>query len=291
MAKYLILSDIHNRINAAQRIIDTVSHDTCILLGDYFDSYYDLPEDAKNTAIWLKEKVLYNPNIIPLFGNHCASYIFNHNIHIRCSGYTDEKNIAINKILNDDDKSRFKVYAVADGYVCTHAGLTNPLWKNFSSKFEQRENETKLKFFERVLSKYVDDNVSEAKNNKVPELFSAGWERGGYQQHGGVNWVDWDSFSPINGINQIVGHTIHSSPQVCIQYAGGGIKKKDVSEYYLSDTNDEKQHLSISYGLDTASRHYMVIEDGVVDIFHIETGISLKNVKNIYLPENPMSGL
>lgn len=291
MSKYLILSDIHNRINTAQRVIDTVPHDRCILLGDYFDSYYDTAEDARNTAIWLKEKVLHNPKIIPLFGNHCASYIFNDNFYLRCSGYRDEKNAAINAILNDEDKSKFKVYHIAHDHVFSHAGLTNGLWNQYSAKFDPNENETKLEFFDRVLSYYADENVNKARNNQDAELFNAGWDRGGRQSNGGINWIDWDYFAPINGINQVVGHSIHSCPQICIQKVGGGVKKKDITEYYIDDMDKKEKYLSVSYCLDTVSRHYMLIEDGDVNVFHIATNTNLKDVRNIYLPESPMSGL
>lgn len=291
MTKTIVFADIHHRYKTVQRIIDSVPHDNVILLGDYFDSYYDTAEDAKNTAIWLKEKVLHNPKIIPLFGNHCASYIFNNNLHLRCSGYRDEKNAAINKILNDDDKSKFKVYHIADNHVFSHAGLTNPLWRSYSAKFDEKDGESKLEFFDRVLSYYAEENINKAKSNKNAELFSAGWERGGYQQHGGINWVDWDYLAPINGINQVVGHSIHNCPQICIQKQGGGVKKKDITEYYIDDLDKNEKYLSLSYGLDTMSRHYMLIEDGDVNIYHIETTTNLKDVRNIYLPENPMSGL
>lgn len=287
----LVFSDIHHRYKTVQRIIDSVPHDNVILLGDYFDSYYDLADEAIDTAKWLKEKVLHNPKITPLIGNHDASYIWNNNFYLRCSGYGDEKNIEINKILNDDDKSKFKVYHIAHNHVFSHAGLTNPLWKYYSAKFDEKDGETKLEFFDRVLSYYAAENVNKVKSNQNAELFAAGWERGGGQQHGGINWVDWDYFAPINGINQVVGHSIHNCPQICIQKQGGGIKKKDITDYYIDDMDKKEKYLSLSYGLDTQSRHYMLIEDGDVNIFHIETNTNLKDIRNIYLPESPMSGL
>ena len=79
----LVISDVHNRIIRAQSIIDKVPHDKLVLTGDYFDSYgegADAAEYARNTAVWLKEKILHNPKAVALLGNHDTSYIFDNNI-------------------------------------------------------------------------------------------------------------------------------------------------------------------------------------------------------------------
>jgi hypothetical protein len=288
----LVVSDIHNKISVAQRVIDSVPHDKCILLGDYFDSCGDTPYEAKKTAIWLKECVLHNPKIVALMGNHCTSYVFNNNAHFVCSGYSPDKDTAINSVLNEEDKSKFGVYHIDQGYVLSHAGLTNALWKEFSSKFtEQGIDETKIQFFDRVMKVVTNEAVEAAKSNNDTMLFAAGWDRGGRQKNGGMTWVDWETLSPIKGINQIVGHSTHQVPQVMIQKVGGGLNKKDISEYYITDFDKNKTYLSLSYGLDTSLRHYALIEDGNIDIFHIETNMNLKYVKDIYLPYSPMGEL
>jgi hypothetical protein len=183
--------------------------------------------------------------------------------------------------------------------VFSHAGLTNKLWKKYSSLFvEQGETETKLEFFDRVMKVVSNEAIEAANSNNNVELFGAGWDRGGYQQYGGINWVDWNTFGPVNGINQIVGHSIHRVPQILLQHKHGGFVKQDVTEHYkLLDAANKLdkpfdiEYLSVSYNLDTESNHYAVVEDINVDIFHIDTGINLKNVKEIYLPDSSMSGL
>jgi hypothetical protein len=308
MTKILILSDIHNKVLTAQKVIDRVSHDKCILLGDYFDSYGDTPEDARKTAIWLKECVLHNPKIVPLMGNHCTSYIFDNNIHFRCSGYTPYKSIAINDVLNVEDKSKFHAYHIDQNHVFSHAGLTNKLWKKYSSLFvEQGETETKLEFFDRVMKVISNEAIEAAISNNNVELFGAGWDREGFQQYGGMNWVDWRNLAPINGINQIVGHSTNTIPQILMQKEGGALSKKDVIEHYKLQANIEKykliskqpvsaniiepKYLSVSYNLDTNSNHYMVIEDGVENIYDLQTHINLKELGNYYIPDNQMNTL
>ena len=298
----LVIPDIHNRIIRAQSIIDKVPHDKLVLTGDYFDNHGEganAAEYARNTAIWLKEKILHNPKAVALLGNHDTSYVWSNNIHFRCSGYTPYKSIAINDVLTSEDKSKFGVYHIDQNHVFSHAGLNNKLWKKYSSLFvEQGETETKLEFFDRVMKVVSNEAIEAANSNNNVELFGAGWDRGGYQQYGGINWVDWNTFGPVNGINQIVGHSIHRVPQILLQHKHGGFVKQDVTEHYkLLDAANKLdkpfdiEYLSVSYNLDTESNHYAVVEDINVDIFHIDTGINLKNVKEIYLPDSSMSGL
>ena len=298
----LVIPDIHNRIIRAQSIIDKVPHDKLVLIGDYFDNHGEganAAEYARNTAIWLKEKILHNPKAVALLGNHDTSYVWSNNIHFRCSGYTPYKSIAINDVLTSEDKSKFGVYHIDQNHVFRHAGLTNKLWKKYSSLFvEQGETETKLEFFDRVMKVVSNEAIEAANSNNNVELFGAGWDRGGFQQYGGINWVDWNTFGPVNGINQIVGHSIHRVPQILLQHKHGGFVKKDITEHYkLLDAANKLdkpfdiEYLSVSYNLDTESNHYAVVEDINVDIFHIDTGINLKNVKEIYLPDSSMSGL
>ena len=286
----LVIPDLHLNFIRVQKVIDTVPHDKLVLTGDYFDAYGSTSEGTRDTAIWLKKNILHNPKVVPLMGNHDTSYIFNTNRNFRCSGYREEYNQIVNSILTEEDKAKFGVYHIDQGYVFSHAGLTNELWREYSAKFtEQGATETKIDFFDRVMKVISKESIDAAKSNYDTVLFAAGWDRGGIYRHGGMNWVDWSHLSPIKGINQIVGHSIHRVPQVLVQKVGGGYVKQDVTEYYNENTN--KEVLSISYDIDTHLNHYAVIENGIVDIYHIETGINLKDIRNYNIPESEMNGL
>lgn len=296
----LVLSDIHNRIIRAQSIIDKVPHDKLVLTGDYFDNHGEgayAVEYARDTAVWLKEKILHNPKAVALLGNHDNSYIFDTNIHFRCSGYTPYKSIAINDVLTSEDKSKFGVYHIDQNHVFSHAGLTSKLWKDYSSKFvEQSETETKLEFFDRVMKVVSNEAIEAANANNNVELFGAGWERGGFQQYGGINWVDWNTFGPVNGINQIVGHSIRRVPQILLQHKHGGFVKQDVTEHYKPlDTANKldkpfsTEYLSVSYDLDTQSNHYAVIEDGIVNIYDAIYDINLRDLNNYYISDSDLN--
>jgi hypothetical protein len=297
MSRTLLLSDIHHRHARAQSIIDKVPHDELVLLGDYFDNYNDTVQEAVDTAVWLTEKILGKPNTVAMIGNHCASYIFPQNHYFRCSGYSDQKSYAINKVLTHEHKEHFKVYHITQGYVCSHAGLTNQKWKEYSSKFEKKPDQTQLEFFDEVMSYFVQHDLKRARYNEDAELFAAGWDRGGSHRNGGMTWVDWRNLAPINGINQIVGHSTHAIPEILIQKEGGALSKKDVIEHYKLQSKltaakiGDSKYLSVSYNLDTNSNHYMVIEDGVVNIFDSQNHINLKELGNYYIPNNPMNTL
>jgi len=274
-----------------------VPHSELVLLGDYFDNYNDTVQEAVDTAIWLTEKILGKPNTTAMIGNHDAQYIFPQNYRFRCSGYSDQKSDAINKVLTSEYKEKLKVYHITQGYVCSHAGLTNQKWKEYSSKFDQKPEQTYLQFFDEVMSYFVQHDLKRSRYNEDAELFAAGWDRGGSHRNGGMTWVDWRNLAPINGINQIVGHSTHAIPQILIQKEGGALSKKDVIEHHKLQSKlaaakiGDSKYLSVSYNLDTNSNHYMVIEDGAVNIYDSQNHINLRELDNYYIPDSSMNTL
>jgi hypothetical protein len=266
-----------------------VPHDKCILLGDYFDAWGDTDQEVIDTATWLRDVVLPNKKIVPLIGNHDTMYFYNENENTRCSGYRDSKNKFINQILKDEHKAKFNWYHIDAGFLFVHAGLTNSQWADLSYSVDP-ERENSLEFVDDVLKHHIKINDQLARNGDSAPLFSAGWDRGGYYKHGGINWVDWESFAPVKHINQIVGHTRHRVPHILVQQEGGGIFQGPITEYYNSEKkfNDP---LSINYALDTDSNHYMIIEDGVVSIYDISHHVNLRDAKQAFIPSSEMHGL
>ncbi len=71
----------------------------------------------------------------------------------------------------------------------------------------------------------------------------------GENRRGGIVWQDWDTeFCMINGLNQIVGHSVNSKPQ-----------------FYI---NDE----SFNCNLDTGLRYFGILESGVLKTYNTLTG-------------------
>lgn len=289
--RILVLSDIHHRHIRAQSIIDKVPHDKCILLGDYFDAWSDSDFEAIDTATWLRDVVLPNKKIVPLIGNHDTMYFYNDNPNFRCSGYTESKNKAINKILNEEHKSQFRWYHIDAGFLFLHAGITKPLWdKIVDGTHSEDKRSNCLELADDVLKYHTEFNHKEAKRGVHSYLFAAGWDRGGMYPQGGINWVDWRSFAPVKHINQIVGHTRNKVPHILVQQRGGGIYEGAITDYYKSNRNFSNP-LSINYALDTDSSHYMVIEDGAVSIYDSIHHINLKDAPNMSIPDSEMNNL
>ena len=287
--KLLVLPDIHNNFIRAQSIIESVPHDKVVLLGDYFDSFGDSITLTENTANWLKEKVLDNPNIIALLGNHDTQYIWNDNVHFRCSGFADRKNAVISEILTPELKRRFKTYYAGEGYVFTHAGVSNQIWKWAKQRFPENPGKPHYDFFVEVLEELSKEAINDADHGRDTQLFAAGWDRGGFARHGGINWVDWNHFSPVNGINQIVGHTRRKIPSILVQKEGGSVSSTNVLEYYKRPYKGKT--LSVNYCLDTALGHYAVVENGDVRIYDHINQIDLREVAKYAIPASELNSL
>ena len=295
MPRTLVIPDIHNRIVSAQRLIDTIPHDKCILLGDYFDNFGDTYQDAHNTAVWLREFVLPNPKIIPLLGNHDTQYFWPWHHYFRCSGFSDMKSAAIVKELNarnTNDFEKFQFYHIDQGYFFTHAGLDNRTWKDMKRGFEEKGDKTKLEFVDEVLTYWVAKARKDIGLNQRVELLGAGWDRGGNQIIGGINWIDFSNLSPINGVSQIVGHTPHPVPDVKIQKQGGSIAVKDIFEFYDHKHFPScKNPLSINYAIDTHSKHYAIVEDEEIQIWDVQHNLKVQDFAKFAIPGSPLSGL
>jgi len=143
MSKTLILPDVHNRISAVEKIISTVRPDTTILLGDFFDDFYDNSDIIKDVAYWFKESV-NEKNRIHILGNHDSHYWFNQNKNVRCSGYEYGKDVAINDIVTIKDWEKLKFfYILDDKFLLSHAGVHSSFIGNKELTLKQLESKLK----------------------------------------------------------------------------------------------------------------------------------------------------
>jgi len=194
-----IWPDVHNRCALLQLFLEKndKNFDKGIFLGDFLDSHGDNEFIAEETALYLKT-ILYNPKYIFLFGNHDVTYSHLFGLY-PCSGYTKEKQIAIDKVLIKEDWAKFSFAIEHQGWLITHAGVHPSFFpKGFS--FEE---------LTRLIERGIDIIP------KIHPLFNAGWARGGMNNIGGFLWLDWNNeFEPIEGVKQLMGHTrLHSEPE------------------------------------------------------------------------------
>jgi hypothetical protein len=216
----LIVPDVHEKIVKLKRILELYSEVAWVLfLGDFLDSFDGLTEYTHETCKWLADNV-ENPKYRFLYGNHDIHYAWPMG-GLVCSGYTIAKQKVVTQYLRRDQWNHFRLMAwVGKGeneWLCTHAGL-HP---NLLHPVNGFEHNALLEMEERALRRLT--------LSQVDELVAAGRARGGRAIVGGVDWLDWNlEFEPIEGLNQIVGHTI-----------GKTVREKHTSgsRNYCIDTN------------------------------------------------------
>jgi len=212
--RLLIIPDIHHQIERAEHWLQTQKYDRAVFLGDYFDDFEDHLREAKLTAHWLRERMNGSQDIF-LLGNHDIPYMFPNDPYYFCSGFTRAKSKTIRQILRSEHWERFKLAHAEQGWLMSHAGF-HPFWVREPT-------------VEKIL-KRCELALRRAKQHTDDPLLGAGKERGGSQHVGGLLWMDWQSLVPINGINQIVGHSpgddvrvkiASDSKNVCLEVKDG----------------------------------------------------------------------
>jgi hypothetical protein len=239
----LILSDLHNNWDRAEKIIKHVAPDKIVFLGDYFDNWGDDYRIATETADWLGSS-LEQKNRIHLMGNHDTNYAFGHRSY-KCSGYEAGKDYAINALLSEDDWRKLPLHTWVGSWLCSHAGVHNHFYTKYGSG----------KDFKAWLTETCDEALQVAFAGKpaVPILM-AGMSRGGRELHGGIDWCDADEFEPVPGVNQIFGHTPQQKPRWITTGSPLSLQHSrnlclDVSHccyYVIHDSNDD-QNIKIKW--------------------------------------------
>ena len=252
MSKYLIIPDIHLHHLKAQRVIDTVPHDMVIFLGDFFHDFGDTPSANADTAIWLKKK-LADPTCVCLWGNHDMVSWVKNDITF-CSGWDPIKQEAINSVLGPDDWHAFKpFFHVPEGnWLISHAGVNRHIFADPDGKLT----------LDGIALACANGLSAVANGVKPCHPFGAGYDRGGYNRYGGITWQDFDCLVPLKEFKQIVGHTCRwKFPQVSWMSDSGRIKLGDYRYYQGWDSP-----WPMAVCLDTANRHYGILEHGKLSI-------------------------
>ena len=206
MPRTLIIPDIHEDIDRLKFIMGSEYRPECedkiVFLGDWMDTFlyekdpYLASVKREEMLLWLASEIDH-PDFTFLYGNHDIQYIFPHSA-ARCSGFRDDTLAAIVGAgdLREKIEGKFKLWHKVGPWVCSHAGF-------YSEILPSRDVQTQDAY---RLSREV------------------GPARGGYmgKQCGGPLWMDWNyEFSPVDGLMQVVGHTVQKKPSwkdanVCI---------------------------------------------------------------------------
>jgi predicted MPP superfamily phosphohydrolase len=253
--KTIVISDLHHRIGWVERFLSTNTYDQVVFLGDYFDNFNDTLMMCDATATWLKNS-LKQKNRIHLMGNHDLPYYKRSHPQSMCPGWEEEKHININNILSSEDWSKIKFHVWVDGWLLSHAGFDNG-----HMKFNPEKSTTD------IIDSTIDECYTHFISGMHHPLLNYG-TRMGYNNIGGIMWVDFRGIYPVEGVNQIVGHT--PLPYTAVKALK--VRENKENEVKCHSCNEAisierlKDFNSIIYNLDTYNKHYIVIEDGVVTI-------------------------
>lgn len=222
----LIFSDIHNDTDSVDRLLDKETFDEAICAGDYFHNFYDDAEKNRRTAKWLA-----NQKFIKLLGNHDGCHRWPGHFVTECPGWTPAKQEAIDKHISKAQWDEFKLFYWVDGYLISHAGI-HPAFGHPIHGITPDH-----------MAALETDALQRLENRQWAHLLGWGLDRGSNRQDfGGITWMDWSSLKPIDGLNQIVGHTPGLLPK---------------SRHTATSKN---------YCIDTHRAFYAVLEDGEVEI-------------------------
>ena len=191
--KSIIIGDLHNNVEEVEEIVSRYPDHKIIFVGDYFDNFGDSSIDATLTADWLKYS-LKQSNRVHLMGNHDISYHPTNNKRYVCTGYSNDKQLAIDQVLTLQDWDKIKLLHIEDGWHISHAGLTKKWFEHPVTGFTD-------------ISERIDYIKSTLFDAYQPSIWEADATRGGRNQYGGLLWCDWTRLNVIDGMNQIVGHT------------------------------------------------------------------------------------
>ena len=225
----LVIPDIHHRNGLVAEIRQRHSELPVVFLGDYFDDFGDGPFDIRQTCARVAQ-ALEDDRDCFLLGNHCFAYLA-YDLGVlwgRCAGWTLAKQLVFHEYFPGDTLLRRTNWLVwVQGWLLSHAGITNELYRRFAKRRTEEE-----------ICQWAEDAESAFRAGVADPALVAGRDRGGQYPHGGLLWCDWNSFRPVPGVRQIFGHTI-----------GSDVREKSGS--FCLDTNLRSYEILDSGNLET----------------------------------------
>ena len=205
----IIVGDMHGNVEKAKAFLAYRPEKQHVALGDYLDSFYE-PQARQIQTL----ELLLRSNAVLLWGNHELNYVDH------APWLSDGYQYGLEKPyidLLEDNIYRFKAAIVVDGWLCTHAGVSEKIVKMVGDNPDPGEV---ADWLNAKMAKWVDDRKSY--NNIV---FDIGRGRGGSEAVGGILWFDHVREYGLADFKQLFGHT-----------AGKQVIQKD--NYICLDTTD-----------------------------------------------------
>ena len=230
--KVLILTDIHQSIGAyAEHILERETDwDHIIINGDMLDTFRTpdghMVYGVTATCLWINEKMEeWGDKVTWHVANHDVAYLASYtkdytntkpSPYYYCSGWTKNKAKYFNKEINPEWLNKLELCTqLGDNIVVSHAGFHYRHFKPYMSELDNikwyyNEWEKDRRIFHREPWHWIWD---------------VGQCRGGQAVVGSPVWLDWNNeFTPIDNVQQIVGHTTTSDVSLRILSNGENLK-------------------------------------------------------------------
>ena len=190
----MVVGDIHGMYHIVTRVLkEAIDKDyNVVFVGDYLDSRtLGTEEQMKALDVVIKYAQSLPDRVTAILGNHEWSYI---DLRKMCSGWRGRTYDAIlNGGYVELMSEVMKPYVFVGDWLITHAGVSGKLLKEYNL----------------TLDTYLKDEYYH---------HMIGRSRGGNCKYGAHYWCDFfNDFEPIDGLNQVFGHTNCGSSPVVVE--------------------------------------------------------------------------
>ena len=222
--KIAVIGDLHGK-GCWKKLLEgrTDSFDKIVFMGDYSDDSWVTFSDEEivnNLKEVIEFKKNNNDKAVLLIGNHDFQYIVG---YPTASRYRKSYAKEMNEIFNNNT-SIFDTIYIYNGYIFTHAGITNGWIDYIKNKYDIKD----------INIDNVEDTINMVYENDKNDCNIASFRRGGGSEFAGILWADIEDLydDAWIGYNQVVGHN---------RVKPGSIIKKDNYIVYMSDHFDTEQ--------------------------------------------------
>jgi hypothetical protein len=199
---FLIIPDVHEDIETLFKILKKYSFAKKKgFLGDWGDSHVSDSQNPEEHLRVLADLVM-DPDVTYILGNHDLPYLFPQIENLYCTGWRQETADAFNKIIKPKHRERMmRLHHWLD--------FENKTWLLSHAGIHPSKAEHPVKGFSR---EWVDHQCNRAleklRLGQMSDMVCPGEVSGGPSgEIGGITWLRWRLFQPVEGLNQIVGHS------------------------------------------------------------------------------------
>lgn len=251
--KIIIIPDIHQNIQFMDYIVSKHEGHKFVFLGDYFDTHDPQKYKSNDFCYYFRDFIEKQTNSIFLMGNHDLHYYealslmggrkyFAGSLKYKCSGFSKNRVKTIKKIIGVDFFKSLRLYHQENDFTMSHAGFSP---YHFKPMLNVEENLMTWKEEMDKLHDYI-------RTPFYSPLDHSSIKRGGKSKIGSPIWMDFlDEFEPIEGLNQVVGHTgkrkslneMNNGQNYCIdnsQKTYAILEDKKILLFKINDTYDEE---------------------------------------------------